>query len=45
MTQGEREMIDFNGDLMTKRTAALVFALMAAMSAVSSAVAPAIIHI
>jgi hypothetical protein len=38
-------MPDFNHDLMTNRTAAAVFAFMASVSAISAAIAPAIIHV
>jgi hypothetical protein len=41
----EREMIDTQNKIEARRVAALVFALLAGMSAVSTAVAPAIMHI
>jgi hypothetical protein len=41
----EREMIDTQNRIEARRVAALVFAFLAGMSAVSTAVAPAIMHI
>jgi hypothetical protein len=41
----EREMIDTPNKIEARRVAALVFAFLAGMSAVSTAVAPAIMHI
>jgi hypothetical protein len=38
-------MTNLNHALMTNRTAALVFAFMASVSAISAAVAPAFVHI
>jgi len=42
LIQREREMIDFNPDLRAHRIAALVFAFLSGVSAISVAVAPAI---
>ena len=38
-------MIDFNNDVRARKLVSLVFALLAGSSAVSMAVAPAILHI
>jgi hypothetical protein len=38
-------MIEYNDHLRTNRVAAVVFALLAGLSAISTAIAPAIIHI
>ena len=38
-------MTEPGNDLTTNRTAAIVFALMASVSAISAAIAPAILHI
>jgi hypothetical protein len=45
ITQREREMIDANKTIEVHKVAALVFALLAGLSAVSTAVIPAIVNI
>jgi hypothetical protein len=45
ITQREREMIDANKTMEVQKVAALVFALLAGLSAVSTAVIPAIVNI
>jgi hypothetical protein len=42
--EGEREMIDSRSKIESQRVAALVFAFLAGMSAVSTAVLPAILN-
>lgn len=44
-TQEEREMFDANNRIEAHRVAALVFALVAGISAVTTAIAPAIVNL
>jgi hypothetical protein len=45
IAEGERKMIDFNNIIRERRIVTMFFALLAGISAVSTAVAPGIVHI
>jgi hypothetical protein len=45
IVEGERKMIDFNNIIRERRIVTMFFALLAGISAVSTAVAPGIVHI